>query len=30
MLLQMFHLKQQGLSHAVLLLQDGRLWLYPW
>ena len=30
MLLQMFHLKQWGLSHAVLLLQDGRLWLYPW
>ena len=29
MLLQMLHFKQRCLSHAVLLLQDGRLLLYP-
>src|SRR5215468_1620858 len=29
MLLQMLHVKQRCLSHAVFLLQDGRLLLYP-
>jgi hypothetical protein len=29
MLLQMLHFKQRCLSHAVFLLQDGRLLLYP-